>query len=110
MTLDTLELKLLYFQQILPRRNRRRGLLNLGGAVLQTLFGVATNSDIHLLHDNLNELQSSTSDIVHSLSSQVIYIKKHDVANKINSDAVTNLSTIFNPPPVPWGLCDPSPL
>ena len=53
MTLDTLELKLHYFQQILPRRDRRRGLINLGGSVLQTLFGVATNSDIHLLHDTL---------------------------------------------------------
>ena len=94
MTLDTLELKLHYFQQILPRRDRRRGLINLGGSVLQTLFGVATNSDIHLLHDTLNELQSSTSDIVHSLSSQVTYIKKLDVATKINSDAVANLSTI----------------
>ena len=29
MTLDTLELKLHYFQQILPRRDRRRGLINL---------------------------------------------------------------------------------
>ena len=75
-TLDTLELKLHYFQKILPRRDRRRGLINLGGSVLQTLFAVATNSDIHLLHDTLNELQSSTSDIVHSLSSQVTYIKK----------------------------------
>ena len=38
MTLDTLELKLHYFQQILPRRDRRRGLINLGGSVLQTPF------------------------------------------------------------------------
>ena len=28
--LDTLELKLHYYQQILPRRDRRRGLINLG--------------------------------------------------------------------------------
>ena len=96
MTLDTLELKLHYFQKILPRRDRRRGLINLGGSVLQTLFGVATNSYIHLLHDTLNELQSSTSAIVHFLFSQVqvTYIKKLDVATKINSDAVANLSTI----------------
>ena len=74
--LDTLELKLHYFQQILPRRDRHRGLINPGGEVLKTIFGVATNSDIHLLHNTLNELQSSTSDVAHSVSNQVTYVKK----------------------------------
>ena len=92
--LDTLELKLHYFQQILPRRDRRRGLINLGGEVLKSIFGVATNSDIHLLHHTLNELQSSTFDIANSVSNQVMYVKKLDTATKVNANAVANLSSI----------------
>lgn len=92
--LDALELKLHYFQQFSPRRDRRRGLVNFGGTVLKSLFGVATGADIHLLHDTLNDLQSSNSDVVHSLSNQITYIKKLDSATKLNANAIANLSTI----------------
>ena len=40
--LNTLESRLANFQQLLPRLDRRRGLLNLGRTVLKTLFGTAT--------------------------------------------------------------------
>jgi len=40
--LNTLESRLAIFQQLLPRLDRRRGLLNLGGTVLKTLFGTVT--------------------------------------------------------------------
>jgi hypothetical protein len=65
-------------------------LINLGGSVLKTILGIATNSDIHLLHGTLNELQSSTSDIAHSLSNQVTYVKKLGRATKVNANAVAN--------------------
>ena len=92
--LDTLELKLHYFQQILPRRYLRRGLINLGGEVLKAIFGMATDFDIHLLHNTLNELQYSTFDISHSVSNQVTNVKKLDTATKVNANAVANLSSI----------------
>jgi len=92
--LYTLELRLHYFQQILPRRDRPRGLLNLGGEVLKTIYGVGTNSEVHLLHNTLNALQSSTSDINHSVANQVRNVKKIDTATKVNANAVANLSSI----------------
>jgi hypothetical protein len=92
--LDTLELKLHYFQQFLPKRDRRRGLINFGGNVLRTIFGTALYTDVHLLHDTLNELQSSNSDIVHSLSNQVTYAKKLDTTTQVNANAIANLSSI----------------
>ena len=92
--LYTLELRLHYFQQILPRRDRPRGLLNLGGEVVKTIYGVGTNSDMHLLHNTLNELQSSTSDIDHSVAYQVTNVKKLDTTTKVNANALTNLSSI----------------
>ena len=42
-----LEDKLHDFYQILPRPDPRRGLLNLGGNILKTIFGTATVSDAH---------------------------------------------------------------
>jgi hypothetical protein len=92
--LDTLELKLHYFQQFLPKRDGQRGLKNFGGTVLRTLFGTALDTDVHLLHDTLNELQSTNSDIVHSLFNQVTYIKKLDTTTQVNADAIANLSSI----------------
>jgi hypothetical protein len=88
-----LEIKLYNFQQLLPRLDRRRGLISFGGTVLKTLFGTATIADIHLLHETLDGLKSTTSDIVHSLNSQLTYVKKLDTAKGINAMAIANLSS-----------------
>ena len=92
--LDALEMKLHDFQQILPRRDRRRGLINVGGTILKSLFGTATVNDLHELHNTLDNLQTSTSDIVHSLTNQVTYIKKLDTMARVNAHAIANLSSI----------------
>jgi hypothetical protein len=92
--LQYLESKLHDFYQILPRLDRRRGLINLGGSILKTLFGTATNSDIYQLHDTLSNLQSQNSDTVHSLSDQLTFVKKRSAATEINVDAIANLSSI----------------
>jgi len=73
--LQILEDKLHDFYQILPRPDPRRGLLNLGGNILKTIFGTATVSDIHELHGVL-DLQNRNSDIVYSLANQLTYVKK----------------------------------
>ena len=44
------------------------GLINIGGEILKTLFGTATNSDVHLLHDVVNDLQQKNAVTVHSLA------------------------------------------
>ena len=93
--LDSLEL-LHDFQLVLPRRDRRRVLLNLGGTIMKSLFGTATMNDLHELHNTLDSLQASTSDIVHSLTNQVTYVKKLDAMATVNADAIANLSTAVN--------------
>jgi hypothetical protein len=76
-----LEDKLNNFYQILYRQDPRRGLHNLGGNILKTIFGTATVPDVHELHSILHDLQNRNSDIIHSLSNQLTYIKgsRHDV-------------------------------
>jgi hypothetical protein len=63
--LNVLEDKLQEFHQVLPRSDRRRGLLNLGGTILKTVFGTATVSDVYMLQDVLTDLRSQNSDMSH---------------------------------------------
>jgi RNAse (barnase) inhibitor barstar len=90
----TSEGKISNFQKILPRLDLRRGLMDLGGSALKSLFGVATVADAHKLHESLNDLQTSYSDVAHSLSSQLTYIKNLDSLTDLNANAITNLSSI----------------
>ena len=69
-------------------------MINLGGTTLKTLFGTATVTHIHLLHETIHKLKSNNAGISHSLTEQITYIKKLDTANKINSNAIANLSDI----------------
>ena len=73
--LNTLEQKLYDFYQILPKSDSRRDLIDFGGTIFRTLFGTATLTDLHSLHETLDELKSGDSDVAHSLSSQISYIK-----------------------------------
>jgi hypothetical protein len=93
--LKMLEDKLQEFHQVLPRSDRRRSLLNFGGAILKTIFGTATISDVHTLQDVFTELRSQISDMSHSLSSQITYVKKLDTIMKLDTEAIGNLSKIL---------------
>ena len=89
-----LEDKLHDFYQILPRSDPRRGLLNLGGNILKTIFGTATVSDVYELHGVLDDLQNRNSDIVHSLTNQLTYVKKVADTTSLNTESIANLSSI----------------
>jgi hypothetical protein len=88
-----LEDKLHDFYQILPRPDPLRGLLNLGGNILKTVFGTATVSDVHELHSILDDLQNRHSDIVHSLANQLSYVKKVADTTSLNTESIANLSS-----------------
>jgi flagellar capping protein FliD len=92
--LKTLETKLSDFQQASPRLNPRTGLINLGGSASKILFGTATSADVRSLHETLNALQVSHSDVVQSLSGHLTYIKKLNTLTQENADAIMNLSSI----------------
>ena len=81
--LNTLEVRLYNFQQLLPKLHRRRDLINFDGTISKSLFGTATVDDVHLLHETLDGLKSTTSDIVHSLNSQLTYVKKLDSVTSV---------------------------
>jgi hypothetical protein len=94
-SVDALESRLREFQQLFPRIDNRRGLVNLGGSILKSLFGTATVADLHNLHVTLEELKFREADIAHALNGQMSYVKGVALNSRVNSDAVANLSTIF---------------
>jgi tRNA splicing ligase len=88
-----LEDKINDFYQILPRPDPRRGLINLGGNILKSIFGTATVSDVHELHSVL-DFQNRNSYIIHSLSNQLTYVKKEADTTSLNTESIANLSSI----------------
>jgi hypothetical protein len=92
--LNTLELRLSNFQQLVTRLDRCRGLLNLGRTILKTLFGTATFSDLNQLQGTIDELKYKEADIIHSLANQLIYVKGLGQNTRINTDAISNMSSI----------------
>ena len=93
--LQILECKLNYFYQFLPRLDRPRSILGVGGTILRTLFGTENLADLNKLHNTLDELEDKNSDLVYSLSNQVTYVKKPDTVTGINSEAIANLTTVI---------------
>jgi hypothetical protein len=54
--LDSLESKLGNLKRFLPKADRRRGLINAAGSLLQVLFGTATEADMNNLHATVDML------------------------------------------------------
>jgi len=54
----------------------------------------ATLSDLDQLHGTIDELKSKEADIVHSLANQLTYVKGLGQNTQINTDAISNMSTI----------------
>jgi len=91
---DNLESKLGQFKQLFPKKKPKPSLLDLGGTVLRTLFGTATMTDLHRLHEALGELQDKNSEVAHSLSKQVTFIRDLNTVASQNTEALVNLSSI----------------
>jgi hypothetical protein len=54
----------------------------------------AVVSGVHELHEVFNELQGSQTDVIHSISKEVTYMKQLDALTGVNSGTTANLSSI----------------
>jgi hypothetical protein len=93
--LHTLEDKFSYLLQLLPKPDRCHGILNFGGTLLRTLFGTATLGDVHQLHETIDRLRTQNADIVHSLTSQVTYVRQLDHSTRVNTQSIANMSSVI---------------
>jgi hypothetical protein len=94
--LATLEPNLQAFKQILPKLDSRRGLLDICGSILKSLFGTAVISYVTSLRDAFDELQLGQKDVIHSMTNQFTYIERLDFIINVKVDAISNLSRIIN--------------
>ena len=62
---------------------------------MKTLFGTPVVSDVHELLEVFNELQSSQTGIINSISKQVKYMKQLDALKGVDSGAKANLSSVI---------------
>jgi hypothetical protein len=93
--LTTVENKLSDLKEYLPKADKRRGLIDVGGTLLKTLFGIATVADLSDLHTTVDDLHRKENTIVHSLNQQFTYLKQLDGTVRFNHEAVANLSDTF---------------
>jgi len=71
---NTLENTLTNLKRYLPRADRKRSLLNVGGSFLKDLFGTATVTDLADLHSTVDALSQKQFEVVHALHHQLTYI------------------------------------
>jgi hypothetical protein len=79
-------------KEYLPKADKRRGFLDIGGTFLKTLFGIATVAGLNDLHATVNDLHKKQDSIVHATKQQVTYLKQLDGTVRFNHEAITNLS------------------
>jgi hypothetical protein len=93
--IDSLDDKLTNVKQFLPKPERKRGLINMGGSLLKVLFGTATVADLAGLHTTVDKLSQNQEAVVHAVNDQVTYIEQLDSNVKFNHQAVTNMAAIL---------------
>jgi hypothetical protein len=64
------------------------------GRVLKTLYRTANLADLNQLHATIDDLISKKADIVHSLATELTYLKGLVENTRINTDAISNMSKI----------------
>jgi hypothetical protein len=89
----SLEDRLSRIQRYSPKSWRKRGLLDIGGSVLKSLFGTAMVLDLNELHSAVNELDRKQDNLTHSLEWQLLYFKHLDDPVTFNHQATANLSS-----------------
>jgi len=87
---NTLENTLTNLKRYLPRADRKRGLLNVGGSFLKVLFGTATVTDLADLHFTVDALSQKQGEVVHALNHQLTYIKQMDTTVRTDHEAISN--------------------
>jgi hypothetical protein len=92
---NTLESTMTNLKRYLPKADRKRGLLNVGGSFLKVLFGTATVGDLADLHSTVDSMSHKQGEIIHAVNHQLTYIKQMDATVKTDHEAIANWSYIL---------------
>jgi uncharacterized protein YeeX (DUF496 family) len=82
-------------EKLLPQARQKRGLLNLGGHVLNFLFGTATSTELRDLHEVVENIRERQATITHSVEHQLTFTKDLDENVRQNTKDVATLAKIL---------------
>jgi len=82
-------------KRYLPKAERTRCLLNIGGSFLKVLFGTATVTDLANLHSTVDSLSQKQGDVLHALNHQLMYVKQMGGTMKTDHEAIANWSYVL---------------
>jgi len=92
---NSLECKLTSLKQFVPKAERKRGLINVGGSLLKILFGTATSADLADHHATVDTLSRKQGEEIHAVNQQLTYFKQMESTVKIDHDAIANWSYVL---------------
>jgi hypothetical protein len=92
---NSLERTLTNLKRFLPKPEKKRGLLDIGGSFLKVLFGTATITDLADLHATVDALSHKQGEVVHALNHQLTYVKQLGDMVRIDHEAIANWSYVL---------------
>jgi hypothetical protein len=87
-----LEGKLTNLKQFLPKTVKKRCWINLGGRLLQVLFGTTTTAHLEGFHSTVNSLSKNQELISYSLNQQVPLFKQLNGVVRHDQETISNLT------------------
>jgi hypothetical protein len=93
---NQLSLEFKDLEKLLPVTRRKRALLNLGGDILNFLFGTATNTDLQKLHQVIERIKLQQDVLTHSVENHLTYTMELDDNVRQNVRDVSLLARTLN--------------
>ena len=83
-----------------PHERRRRGLINVGGQILHSLFGLYTSNQVQISRQMINIIRTSNKHIIHQTNNMVSVIIQTYNEMKLNrrhiQDVEDSLSALYD--------------
>ena len=85
---------------VTPHERRSRGLINVGGQILHSLFGLATSNQVQISRQMINIIRTSNKHIIHQTNNMVSVINQTYNEMKLNrrhiQDGEDSLSALYD--------------
>ena len=84
---------------VTPHERRRRGLIDVGGQILHSLFGLATSNQVQISRQMINIIRKSNKHIIHQSNNMISVINQTYTEMKLNRrhiiDVEESLSAVY---------------
>jgi prefoldin subunit 5 len=92
---SAVDTKLKALSALLPKADRRRALIGVGGNVFKFVLGTALESDVTDLQTRLETVQNKQGEVNHSLNNQISVFKTLDTLVKVDHSLIANWTYVL---------------